>query len=389
MTEGGKYSKMKEIRKANSAKEKTVMLKRFEVENFKGFQKRIVFDLTARDYGFNAQLVKDGIVNKALLYGKNGTGKSNLGIALFDIVLHLTDKEKFQPYYLQNYRNYESGAPYAEFKYYFQFGEDEIIYEYAKMDFDSLVYERVTVNQKPILYFHFFERKNNFISLDIPLNVELEENTLSVVKYIYRSVPQTSIPVISKMVQFADNMLWYRSLSEGNNYCGFRNGVGSLIGKLYESGKLKEFEAFLRDNGIDYHLGFETNNGKPELYVYFENGKAHFGTIASTGTMSLFLFFTWSVSAFDKISFLFIDEFDAFFHYESAEHIVKLLNGATKFQTVLTTHNTYLMQNKLTRPDCCYLLTNGKITNLYDATDREIREGHNLEKMYINGAFTE
>lgn len=380
---------MKETRTVNSAKEETAMLKRFEVENFKGFQKRIVFDFTARDYGFNAQLVKGGIVNKALLYGKNGTGKSNLGIALFDIVLHLTDKEKFNAYYLQNYRNYESGAPYAQFKYYFQFGEDEIIYEYAKLDFDRLVYERVTVNQKPILYFHYFEREHNFIALDVPINVELSENTLSVVKYIYRSVPQTSIPIISKMVQFADNMLWYRSLSEGNNYCGFRNGAGILSQKLYDSGKIEEFRTFLKANGIDYRLGFESNNGNQELFVYFENGKANFSTIASTGTKALLLFFTWSVSAFDKISFLFIDEFDAFFHYESAELIVKLLNGATRFQTVLTTHNTYLMQNKLTRPDCCYLLTDGKVTNLYDATDKEIREGHNLEKMYINGAFTE
>lgn len=84
-----------------------------------------------------------------------------------------------------------------------------------------------------------------------------------------------------------------------------------------------------------------------------------------------------------------MDEFDAFFHYESAELIVKLLNGQSGFQSVLTTHNTYLMQNRLTRPDCCFLLTKNKISNLYESTDREIREAHNLEKMYINGAFTE
>ena len=68
------------------------MLKRFEVENFKGFNDKIVFDLTAREYSFNPLLVNNGIVNKAIIYGKNGIGKSSLGIALFDIVRHLTDK---------------------------------------------------------------------------------------------------------------------------------------------------------------------------------------------------------------------------------------------------------------------------------------------------------
>ena len=91
--------------------------------------------------------------------------------------------------------------------------------------------------------------------------------------------------------------------------------------------------------------------------------------------------------AFDKISFLFIDEFDAFLHFESAKFIVEELNKQKNFQSIVTTHNTYLMQNKLTRPDCCYLMTKNKIASLFNSTDKEIREAHNLEKMYVNGAF--
>lgn len=127
-----------------------------------------------------------------------------------------------------------------------------------------------------------------------------------------------------------------------------------------------------------------------ELMAEFDNDKqTPFLSLASTGTMSLFLFYIWSISAFDKISFLFIDEFDAFIHYESAENIVLQLNKAKSFQTVLTSHNTYLMQNRLTRPDCCFIMTDNKITSLFNSTDKEIREAHNLKKMYINGAFYE
>ena len=70
------------------------MLKKFEVQNFKGFKEKLVFDLAARDYVFNKTLIQNNIVNKAIVYGKNGVGKSCLGIALFDIVSHLTDKER-------------------------------------------------------------------------------------------------------------------------------------------------------------------------------------------------------------------------------------------------------------------------------------------------------
>ena len=144
-------------------------------------------------------------------------------------------------------------------------------------------------------------------------------------------------------------------------------------------------------NDLQYNLGFEMINGERELYAYFgpKNNKAPFMSIASTGTRALFLYYIWNVYAFKGVSFLFIDEFDAFFHYESAEMIVKSLNYTRNFQSVLTSHNTYLMRNNLTRPDCCFIITDNKIKSLYNSTDREIREAHNLEKMYINGAFTE
>lgn len=48
------------------------MLKRFEVTNFKGFKDTLLFDLSARDYAFNSEIVKNGLVNKAIIYGKNG-----------------------------------------------------------------------------------------------------------------------------------------------------------------------------------------------------------------------------------------------------------------------------------------------------------------------------
>lgn len=367
------------------------MLKKFEVKGFKGFKDLLVFDLVSHDYEFNSELIKNGIVNKALVYGKNSVGKSNLGIGMFDIISHMTDKERMQQHYLWNYRNYDSNAREVFFRYTFQFDGDEVVYSYRKIDQDNLVDESLVVNGIVKLSYNYFKRSGNFISKELQgdLNINLIDNRLSIVKYLYRNIPTDKIPYLTKLGQFCENMLWYRSLSDGNTYSGFTNGRGTLTEKLYSSGKVKEFQEFLHENGIDYDLEFKNVNGAHELYVVFEGQKAPFVGIASTGTMALLLYFVWSVEAFDKISLLFIDEFDAFFHYESAANIVNRLNKATKFQTILTSHNTYLMQNRLTRPDCCYIMTKNKITSLRDATDKEIREAHNLEKMYINGAFSE
>lgn len=369
------------------------MLKRFTVENFKGFQNKLTFDLTARDYEFNQGLVHDGVVSKAIIYGPNGIGKSSLGIALFDIVAHLTDKQRIKTEYLANYRNLESNRKEIMFSYLFVFGDDEVLYEYAETDIDELTREKLTINGKIVIDYDFFDPAQQMVEKAWvgDLNIGLTDNKLSVVKYVYRNLPTGTIPVLTSMVQFCENMLWYRCLSDGNTYAGFTNGASSLYKMIYEKKALKEFRDFLFENGLNYDLDFEMKNDAPVLYAYFYNRKrkAEFFQLASTGTRALLLFFVWKIMSFDKISLLFIDEFDAFFHYQSAENIVKQLNKLESFQTFLTTHNTYLMQNRLTRPDCCFLMSPGKVTNLYDSTDKEIREAHNLEKMYIGGAFRE
>lgn len=369
------------------------MLKKIRVKNFKCF-KDLTFDLTASDYSFNQELVKDGIVNKALIYGKNGSGKTSLGLAIFDIVQHLTDKQKLSEKFLEYYSNLNESKEEVSFTYTFSFSCGEVTYSYGKSRSMELLYEKIKVGRKVLIDYDYRNSEKQFVddTLKGTLNVSLPDNKLSVIKYIYNNTPSGTSPILTELMNFCNGMLWFRSSSDGNTYCGLKNGGEILDEALFKSEKLKDFQSFLKKFDLPYDLDFEVNNGCHTLYAYFDKrkNKAIFSFIASAGTRALWLLFYWySVVGKDNLSFMFIDEFDAFYHYEAAKEVVKLLNGNSEIQTILTTHDTYLMQNQFTRPDCCFLITKKAIKCLKNSTERELREAHNLETLYVNGAFSE
>jgi hypothetical protein len=65
-------------------------------------------------------------------------------------------------------------------------------------------------------------------------------------------------------------MLWFRSVRD-NQYIGFRNGSETLVDIILKNNKLKEFEEFLRDKGIDYNLvQLQESTGK-KIGIQFRN----------------------------------------------------------------------------------------------------------------------
>ena len=86
-------------------------------------------------------------------------------------------------------------------------------------------------------------------------------------------------------------------------------------------------------------------------------------------------------------SFVCIDNFDAFFSFELSYFIVNQLKDCNT-QALLTTYNTCNFSNDLLRPDCYFLCSKNKIVDANNATDKELRRGHNLEKLYRGGVFS-
>lgn len=368
------------------------MLIEFKVEGFKNFEKELVFDLSkTRNYNFSEKAIKDGIVKTGLIYGINGSGKSNLGSAIFDIILHLTEKEKLINLY-SHYLNLSNSNIIAKFYYKFKFEDDILEYEYQKDKPQNLVSEVVKINNKLISEYDYLTNK---FKLNLEgtenLNKNLNGNNISFIKYINNNInpkedsEQFKIKkIIEKFIDFVDNMLFFASLN-GNFYQGFKKGNGTISDEIINNGKLKDFENFLNEAGVPYKL-IEKKIGKDKrIYCKFKSGKVDFFEIASKGTCSLTLFYSWLISL-DKVSFVFIDEFDAFYHVNLAKRVVEELLKLN-VQVILTTHDTTIMTNNLLRPDCYFVLSEGKIKSLPDLTEKELRQAHNLEKMYRAGAF--
>ena len=161
------------------------------------------------------------------------------------------------------------------------------------------------------------------------------------------------------------------------------------LNKLANSGTdaVRKFEAFLNDFGVTCKLTvLKEADGKKNLYFDYKTPLAFLENMSS-GTKLLTKFYLQFVLSKPRPSFIFVDEFDAYYHFELSEKIVKLLEEEFDCQVVLTTHNTNLLSNSIMRPDCFLILHDGKLTPICDATTRELRQGHNLEKLYMSGEF--
>ena len=56
------------------------MLKRFSLKNYRNFKDEIMINFEdIAGYQFNTECITNGILSKMLIYGKNATGKTNLG----------------------------------------------------------------------------------------------------------------------------------------------------------------------------------------------------------------------------------------------------------------------------------------------------------------------
>lgn len=380
------------------------MLKKFAVRNYKNFKDEIKIDFgNVAGYQFSTDCISDNTIAKILIYGRNATGKTNLGRAIMDIVSVMFGG----PMLMSNgvFLNADSEVDFAEFSYTFVFDGNELIYRYKKFSNQELRDEELIIDGTTIFKCDFFNVEYHFNNLKCVnaetakverymqslLESEDTEDNLGVklpfLRWLISNVALTNDSILLRLANYVRRMV---RITVGNGRPYHARGMNDQFHMFLENPeKLKDFESFLNAMGIECKLILEKlPDGQRELY--FKHKKlVPFYENASSGTLALADLYRRIISRTWDASLMYLDEFDAFYHYEMAENVIKFFKKRyPSCQMIMTSHNTNLMTNRLMRPDCMFILSRkGTLTALCNATTRELREGHNLEKMYISGEF--
>lgn len=364
------------------------MLSSVSIKNFRNFSDWFKFDLRSnKQYEFNSESVKNGIVNTSIIYGKNGCGKSNLGIAIVDLTSHINDIALMQTLEF-NYLNARvKEDELAEFIYKFDFDGVLVEYRYGKKNASTTTYEKLFINK--IACIEFDRRINNTATIHLDgtrtLNKEISNDKISVIKYIKSNAvldkDNTNNQAFEKFINFVSGMLFFRTLTKTADYHGQMIDGVRLSKEIIDANKVEDFEKFLNQAGIKCKLTTKEFSDGQVIVFNFGVKNIEFSLAASTGTMSLGVFYYWWLKLeSDSITFAYIDEFDAYYHYSLSKLIVKKLSELD-CQTVSTTHNLSILSNDLLRPDC-YFLMSDQIRPFYELVDKDLRKAHNLEKIF-------
>ena len=373
------------------------MLKRFSVKNFKAFEDKVTLDLSSiGNYEFNKECISNGICKTSLLYGKNASGKTSLCFALFDIVEVLTDKYVCHELYKPYKHVLHQDAP-TEFEYEFKFDTDEVFYKYSKSDQSTLISEELIINQKQI-----FSYKKDLVAQDIAVNLEGAETlkvspdklNISLCRFIKNNAllkNNIENSIFQKFFEFVENMLMICSFDQ-SCFIGYKKPPkDNLVKKIIENRNFEKLQQFFLEAGFTDKLTYKKNSlGEYNLFIQYDDKCLDFNDAASNGMKALLLIYYYLENKLNqdkRPSFVCIDNFDAFFSFELSYFIVNQLKDCNT-QALLTTYNTCNFSNDLLRPDCYFLCSKNKIVDANNATDKELRRGHNLEKLYRGGAFS-
>ncbi|MFK3866488.1 AAA family ATPase [Pseudoalteromonas rhizosphaerae] len=366
------------------------MLSKIKISNFRSFNQSFEFDLSSsKNYEFNDFAIKNNNINHSVIYGRNGCGKSNLGLAILDIVTNIAPDDLVRINSLNDsYLNADSIEKEAHFHFEFIFEGNRVIYKYGKKSSDRITYETLTINGDIVLEIN--RAKSNLASYYLKgtesLIREIPKDNMSIVRYVSRNTilekDDINNRIFESFTNFVNSMVFFRTLTKGPEYYGPRIDVKRLSSEIINRDKVQDFQDFLNLAGIDCKL-IVTGDGDDKVIEFsFKKDSIEFSRIASTGTHSLGVFYYWYLQLTSgKYQFAYIDEFDAYYHFELAELIVKMLNKLD-CQTILTTHNISLINNKLLRPDCYFEMDKKHIVPFYSLVHKDLRRAHNLEKIY-------
>lgn len=411
-----------DIMRLKNNKGALTMLLEFSCSNHKSIKDKVVFSMIAsKDTANENQLYDFGTINvlkNAVIYGANGSGKSNLIDAMLFMKNLVVNSINHQPGDGIRQMPHKLAGFQTNSTYSIQFTIKNIRYAFGFSLNNRLV------NEEYLYYFpngrqvKIYERNSaDFLTggkfkgkFDTCSDV-LKPNRL----LLSCAANFSSVQEISDVFSFfRDDMVVYKGLGIGNwmNYSlrtmnseqkvkdavmAFLDGLGTGIRDIkisIEKELLEEsmLPSFLSDEAKAEIIKSPANYIKAS--VKYDAFEVDLMTEESTGVRKLFEFICPLIDIIIKGKVLICDELEANFHESIVCGLIDLfrqLKFDRKSQMIFTTHDTSILNLELFRRDQIWfteIKTNTRSTDLYSLSEiRNVRKDENVEKGYISGKY--
>lgn len=395
------------------------MLLEFQCSNFRSILDTVTFSMRATSDTTREEYIKEydkyRILKSAIVYGANGSGKSNFLKALAYMQGIIISNNLVQPgdkLPQETHKKADRNRP-SEFSIQFIKNDHRYVYGFSIKDAkieNEYLYHFPKGRQKKV-----FEREGISLTSGPDYKKELEnlESKLRDNRFVLSIAANESsnMPVREAFLFFKEDIVIYNTQWdswEGYSAEHIRDDRDLKV-KVLE--KLAELDTGIKDIRIDareinladlfsgnvvsefFKESFkEKTQIRYDIQMQYEDFEVDLAE-ESTGIQKLFGMLCPLIDILEKGKIFICDEFECGLHEAMAAHIIedfqKYKNTAFA-QMILSTHDTSLLSTKLYRRDQIWFteMKKDRITDLYSLAEiKNVRANENFAKGYIQGRY--
>ena len=396
------------------------MLLEFKCSNHRSIKEEVNFSMIAGSDNTSEGLLKEfgkfRVLRSAVIYGANGSGKSNFisallfmcdlvsnsinyqpGQGIFQVRHKLSSEDSSSRYSIQFVRNdirYAYGFSVKqnliqdEYLYYFPKGRQVKIFERDRLEI------RPGDRYKGVFDVSVSILKDNRLFLSCAANYsnvkEIEEAFL-----FFKTDIVIYNPEINNWTEYSIKLMQDNDMMKKiflNILRALGTGAKDVKVKL-EKIKLADLPQELPlPDALKSLLGTKEGN-RIEAKVIYDQFEVDLMTEESTGVKRLFQMICPIIDILNKGKILICDELETCLHESVIFQIVQLFQNYQKdkfAQLIFSTHDTSLLDSDLFRRDQVWFtqLNNERATDLYSLVEiKNVRKSENLEKGYVSGKY--
>lgn len=417
------------------------MILNISVKNYRSYKEETVFSLVAessksKNSNYFIQPIAQGdstvkLLNTALIFGANGSGKSNLFRALFEISKFVgrTKAKAGSPISAYDPFLFEETTKREPMEFYIEFiNADNIKYKYEIHLSEKIVLKETLLywpnNKQTILFERLLPEDVNSVVHRGKLGSSLGSETISVFQnqaILSKFGEEIPNDIITPVYIYISNIQIINACNS-SMLAGFRNDVGLILSQ--KTNLLKNMDELLAFSdtglkGLDIKEIDESRISLPddfsedfkakllERYKYKIAGKHNYFKDKelvreellpldeeSNGTKQLFAIGGVLLNALDEGKTIFIDEIDSSLHTSLTKLLISLFQDTSinknNAQLIVTTHDVNLLDRLQFRKDQIWFAEKDEfgVSSLFTLQDfSDVREDTPFDKWYLAGKF--